>query len=867
MTTQKRHSSPWFPKWLLHKLADFQENYLIAGDMEEALHGVASERGYRFAVLWFWIQVIFCLIRYVINQTYWSLSMVKNYLRIAFRNLMKQKMYSTITVVGLAVGLGVFIFFFRFYLWALNADHFHDHADRICTVVQVFETSHDENRNTTDIPYPLIPELKLAIPEIEDATRLYWPGRMIVKGKDEPFFENDVLFVDPNFLSFFNFQTILGNPEIMLSGHDKIVLTRSKAMKYFGNASPVGKTLKLNNRVNVTVSGVVEDVVDIGTLSTIDFDFLVSMETGHALFNSMDDWSNHNQTGFVRLAQGTQLGDLNEKFDRIVRQFYPEDPDAPKQIFLFPMKDVAFNARHIEGYYGSDYFLAYIFFLIIGTLFLLIVSINFVNLSTARYTDRMKEVGLRKVVGAFRSQLILQFLGESVLMTLISLPLAALSYRLFCSAFSARVGISFDFSLWSHTPTVVAFFLVSFLTGVLSGLYPALFLSSFRSAHILKDKLQGRGGRGRSRKFLVIFQFTISAMLILMAVVWMRQAAFVYEVDFGYDRENIIVVSLSDEAKDNRHLLKEMILQHPDVTSVSASFALPVHWRTMKNVTPEDKTETESMSISVFEADYDFVDALDMHITHGRDFSREYDDDNNFIINELMVNRLGWENPLGKGLLVGTERGTIIGVVEDFQFMNLFYPMVPGIVALEQDDLNYLLVEFEREESFSSIVEHIRKKWQTLIPFMPFEYFTLDDHFDQRHFNGSKLISEIIAIVGIVAIFFSCLGLVGLASYSARKRTKEIGIRKVLGASATSILSTLGVDFLKLVILSNIIALPIAYLISMKLLDFAYSRHISIGVDILLLPVLITLITAISAIVSQTLKAAFANPADSLRYE
>jgi len=767
--------------------------------------------------------------------------MVKNYLRIAFRNLMKQKMYSAITVVGLAVGFGVFIFFFRFYLWALHADQFHDNADRIYTVIQVFDTSHDEKRNTTDLPYPLIPELKHAIPEIEDATRLYWPGRIIVKGKEEPFFESDMLFVDPNFLSFFNFQTILGNPEIMLSGHDKIVLTRSTSMKYFGDASPIGKTLKLNNRVNVTVSGVVEDVVDIGTLSTIDFDF--------------------------RLTQGTQPKDMNDKFDRIVHKYYPDDPEAPKQIFLFPMKDIAFKAQHIDGYYGSDYFLAYIFFLTIAILFLLIVSINFVNLSTARYSDRMKEVGLRKVVGAFRSQLILQFLGESVLMTLISLPLAALTYRLFCSAFSARVGISFDFPLWTHTPTIVTFFFVSFVTGILSGLYPALYLSSFRSVHILKDKLQGRGGRGRLRKFLVIFQFTISAMLILLAVVWMRQAAFVYEVDFGYDRKNIIVVPLSDEAKDNRHLLKEMILQHPDVTSVSASFALPVHWRTMKDVIPEDKTETESMSISVFEADYDFVNALDLRITQGRDFSSEYEDNDNFIINELMSHRLGWENPVGKRIWVGDEKGTIIGVVEDFQFMNLFYPMAPGIVALEQEELNYLLVEFEREESLSSIVEHIQKKWHTLIPFMPFEYFTLDGYFDQRHFGASKLISEIIAIVGIIAIFFSCLGLVGLASYSARKRTKEIGIRKVLGASATSILSTLGVDFLKLVIISNIIALPIAYLISMKLLDFAYSRHISIGVDILLLPVLMTLITAISAIVSQTLKAAFANPVDSLRYE
>jgi len=287
----------------------------------------------------------------------------------------------------------------------------------------------------------------------------------------------------------------------------------------------------------------------------------------------------------------------------------------------------------------------------------------------------------------------------------------------------------------------------------------------------------------------------------------------------------------------------------------------------MKNVIPEDRAEAESMSISVFDVDYDFVDALDMRITQGRDFSPGYEDNDNYIINELMAHRLGWENPLGKHLLVGGGEGTIVGVVEDFQFEVLFYPMEPGIIALQPENLNYLLVEFESEESLSRIVTHIQNKWHTLIPLLPLEYFTLNDYFDQRHFSGSKLISEIIGIVGVVAIFFSCLGLVGLASYAARKRTKEIGIRKVLGASITSILATLGIDFLKLIVVSNIVALPIAYLVSMKLLDFAYSRHITIGSDIVLLPVAITLLTAVVAIVSQTLKTAISNPADSLRCE
>ena len=852
---------------LLSRMKAIHEDYQIAGDLHEAFHSIASERGYGFGYLWFWAQVIHCLVRYIINHISWSLAMIGSYLRIALRNVMKQKMYSVITVAGLSMGLGVFLFFFRFFMWALNADRFHEYADRIYTVVQVFDGGANEDRHSTDIPHPLIPELKEGIPEIEDATRLYWPGKMIVSREEESFFENGVCFVDPNFLSFFTYKTIAGNPQTMLSRPNTIVLDRTMAEKYFGGVSPLGRVLTLNNQVQVTVDGVVEDRGNLASLSTIYFHFLVSMETGRGLFESMDDWSKHNHTGFVRLAHGVESGMTDTKLDRVIQKYYTGDSGSPKRMYLFPMTDIAFGARHIDEYYGSDYLVPYLVFFIMGVLFLLIVGINFVNLSTARYVDRLREIGLRKVVGAQRSQLILQFIGESVLMTVAAMPLATLVYRFSCSTLSARIGAHFNLPIWTHVPTLVTFFIISILTGILAGLYPAFYLSSFRPVYAIIDRLRTHRGRGRLRRFLVVFQFVVSAILILLAVVWIKQTRYVHQVDYGYDRHNVIALPLSDENRSQIQPLKEMIMQHPEVVSISASYGLPSGWRTQMNVIPEGGAETEGMLTLVFEADYGFVETLDLQVIQGRDFSHDYRDDENFLITALMAKRLGWDNPVGRRLRVGDEGGVIVGVVKDFQFDVLYYPMAPAVLALEQDNLNYLLVELRRDGILTPVVEHIRKQWYRAYPFIPFEYYTLDDYFNQANFGSSQLVSEIMSSLGLIAVFFSCLGLLGLASYAARKRTKEIGIRKVLGASIPGLLALLGKHFLKLVVLSNLIAFPIAYLISKSLLEFAYTRRIAISADVFVFVGFLTILTAVIAVASQTVNAARANPVNSLKYE
>jgi len=793
--------------------------------------------------------------------------MLFNYVKIAFRNLIKQKMYSAITVVGLGIGLGVFLFFFTFFYRAHSVDAFHEDADRIYSVVQVFYSGNEGEQHSAFIPYPLIPVMRNEIPEVEDATRFFIPERMIVEHQENKFFENEILFVDPNFLSFFTFKLLEGKPESVLAKPNSLVLTRSLAEKYFGPDPPVGQVLTLDNKIGVTVTGIVEDTIFIDAISSISFNALVNLETAQSLFGSMDNWSVNNQTGFVRLSKGVKPALLKHKLEAIRHKYFPDTPESPKRIYLFPMLDINFHAPHIQKYCGNTQILAYNVFFVMGVLFLIIVSFNYINLSTARYTDRMKEIGIRKALGANRTQLMKQFLSESIIMCIVSIPIAVLVNDLAGSWFISRVGISFDLSVWTSQTTIIALIAASILTGVLAGVYPSFFLSSFHPGQVLKGQVQPGRGRGRLRKLLVVFQFSVSVILIVLAMVWQRQTELVYKADLGYNRNDVLGIPISGEAKANLHLLKRKMENHPDVEAVSASARLPGRWRIDAKVIPEGISEKEAWTMQAFGTDYDFCRVLDMEMKLGRPFSKDFHDENSFIINQCAVERLGWDNPIGKELTVDNKKGQVVGVIKDFNFNKLFYPISPSVVYLEKDNLNYLLVEVLSTEKISAVVEHLKTNWKILAPNVPFEFYELEDYWHSLYFSETTLITEIIGSVGAIAIFFSCLGLLGLASYSVRKRTKEIGIRKVLGASEAGIIALLGSDFLKLVVVSNFIALPLAYLASKSLLEFAYTLRIAVSADILILTALITLATAITAVMSSALKSARTNPVDSLRYE
>lgn len=788
--------------------------------------------------------------------------MIKNYIKIALRNINKQRIYSLITLSGLILGLSFFIMFALLTDFISNFDSFHKNVDRIYAVVQVLPGGSAGEQHSAVTPAPLLPALMDEFPEIERGARFFPAGRMIVRHEDKVFYENRLRFVDADFLSIFSFKMISGELTAVLSRPNSIVLTEEAAYKYFGNENPLGKTLSLDNKTDVVVTGITEDVPE---NSTINFDFLVSMETARTLYDWEGDWSANNQATFLLLSEGSESSALEEKLSPFIGKYFPDAPESPQRFYLHSMLDFSLGSEGIDCYWSTSQ-VSYITIWIVAILLLIIACINFMNLSTARYVTRAHEVGIRKVVGADRSQMIKQFLGESILMALISLPAALLLYELLRPVFGAYLGSIFNISILNSPNVLILVFGVTILTGLFAGSYPAFYLSSFKPVQVFNRRLTTGKKGSRFRKILVVVQFTFSIILILMTVITIKQSRHNLNIDLGYDRTNIISVSMTDGARGKLEILRNELMQHKDIVSVSATSALPIEWSTEKKVLPEGVLEDDAINMNAYGIDYGFTEMLDLKIVQGRTFSREYADTGNFIINETAAKQLQWADPLGKQLVMGDRRGTVIGVARDYHFKALFLEKIsPAVLYLAPNELNYMLVRYSTPESLPAVTEYIRERWSFVAPELPFESVTLENAFSDV-FRGDKTV-ELTGTLGALAILLSCMGLYGLSSYSVERRIKEIGIRKVLGASSSGIVRMLTKDFIKLVGLANIIGLPIAYFAMKALIRFLYSYPISFGAGLFILTAAVTLFLAFLTVSSQTLKSATANPVDSLKYE
>ncbi|UCC41495.1 MAG: ABC transporter permease [Candidatus Aminicenantes bacterium] len=790
--------------------------------------------------------------------------MIKNYIKIALRNLERQKIYSVITMSGLIIGFAVFILFALISVSLSDFDTFHKNAHRIYGVVQILPGGLEGEQHSAILPPPLLPALLNEFPEIEDGTQFFPPGRMIVRHQDKVFYESGIRFVDSHFLRIFSFKMVLGNAEKALSEPYSIVLTEDSALKYFGDENPMGRSLTLDNKIDAVVTGIAENVP---TNSTISFDFLVSAETARTFYGRMDDWNINNHAIFLLLPEGYNPTALEAKLPDFINKHYEISPNSPKRLYLFPMLDFYKKSIDIERYWESGEF-SFVALWIIAVLLLLIASINYMNLSTARYVTRAKEVGMRKVVGAYRSQLIKQFLGESILISLISLPAGILLYEVIGPALTAYLGVDFlNLSLWNKPQLLILISGVAVLTGIFAGSYPSFYLSVFKPVQILTGKIQKGKKGGRLRKTLVVVQFSFSIILIVFTLISVKQSDHNIRVDLGYDRNGIVAVEIAGAARDNIEPMKTELSRHPDIVSVSASQALPISWDTKHPVLPEGFDANDTLNMNIYGIDYDFIELLDIKLTQGRSFSPSYADAENFIINETAARQLQWKNPLGKQLTFEGRKGIVTGVAKDFHFKSIYQDHIsPTVLYLEKKDLNYMLVKLSSPDKISGAVEYIREQWRILAPDIPFEYVSLNDYFHDAYIAGDKT-AEMSGVLGILAIFLSCLGLFGLSSYAVERRLKEIGIRKVLGASVTGITWMLIKEFLKLVVIANIIAVPIAYLMMRNMIQFIYAYPVEIGIDIFLFTVSITAVIAFLTVSSQTLKAAQSNPVNSLKYE
>jgi putative ABC transport system permease protein len=792
-------------------------------------------------------------------------SLLWNYIKTALRVIRRQKAFSLINISGLAIGLTICMLIMLWVADEWSFDRFHSNAGQIYRVYRD-ESAVQPNSTSALTPPPMAAALKADFPEIAKSTRFgYWRKQLVTYG-DKSFNEPNYRNADPDFFTMFSFPLLRGNPETVFDNPYSVILTETTARKYFGQEDPLGKTLTVNNTYDIVVTGIVKDVPLNSTLSfdlLSPFGILIKESIGE---NSRDNWGFNSFSTYVMLNQSSSIQDLNQKLKGYLKKYEPEGSD---ELVLQPLTDI-----HLFSNLGHDLRnrgdIKYVWiFTALAFFVLLIAGVNFMNLSTARSANRAKEVGLRKVVGAGRSQLIRQFFSESVLMALFAFFTALILLELLLPLFNNISG-KYLSSPWQNSPVfLIAFLLLALITGLASGSYPALFLSSFHPVRILKGStLRSTGSSSFLRRFLVVFQFSLSVFLIIGTIVISRQLSFMKNLDLGFNHEHIIHLSIHGELRDKYDAIRDRFLQNPDVLHVTASMALPTNIQSTPG-TPEweGKDPDAQMEIKADFVDYDYIETFDIPLVEGRSFSKEFSTDMEtaFIVNEEAVRRMGLEKPVvGKRFGFWDIDGQIIGVMKDAHFQSLHYKIEPLVFKMFRPWLRRIYVKI-RTDDISGTIKSLEKDWNQMNTGYPFEYKFLDEDFNDLYESETRL-GNIFQSFTTLSVFIACLGLFGLASFMVGQKTKEIGIRKVLGSSTLSIITLLDSEFLKWFLVANLIAWPVSYLVMRRWIQkFAYRTNISL--EIFLLAGIIGLTVALVTVSMQTLKAAHANPADSLKHE
>ncbi len=862
------------PPKIAENLLDFllltSEEFGALGDYEEQYNRIAENRGEASAVIWYWIQVVLSFPVFLYNSIYGSMIMIKNYLKVALRNMKRQKSFSIINIIGLAAGMAGFIFFAMSGATKLNSDNFHKNADRMYGVVQVLPSETEVEEHNAFTPVPLLPAILDEYPEAEAGMRIMPAGRVTLSRKENSFYESGVLFVDQNFFDFFNFKLINGNPGSVFSQPHSIVLNEKMVIKYFGDEDPLGKVITIGNDLNLTVTGVAEDFP---RTTSIRYEFLVPIEAARSITGGMQNWDQRKVFSMVMLSENTERKDFESKLGSLRARYNNEVQDMPNKLYLFPFLDFRLHGGEIESIINpSPAGIVYVT-IIMGSLLLVIVSINFINLSIARYMYRTKEIGLRKVVGARRGQLFRQFIGESLLMSLIAIPFSILIYETIQPLITSLLGGISNIGMISNQsnsiinyPFMLKYLLgAALIVGFFSGYYPALVLSKFQPVDVIGGKTSTARNKGRGRKLMIILQFSFSILFILIAGVMRNQAGEIFRSDFGYNRENVAFVRIASEIRTDYNAINSELSKNPGILHSSACGEVPFIWAPKVEAIPENN-EDNAISLNAYSVDYDFIEVMEIEILEGRSFVRERGDENSFIINKSAAEKLKWTNPLGKQLEFHGKVGTIIGVADDFIFTDIVFEIPNSVLYLGSDNLNCLVMKFSAGTDFSKLKDSMKKSWTDMVPNVPFEAFTMEEYF-RGFFGVADSVVGLINVIGFTAMLFSVLGLLGVSSYLVEKRTKEVGIRKVLGATNFSSIWVLIREFVILVVISYSIASILIFIGWKKVLELGLLFITDIDPAVYLIAAIVSIASAVIAVTSQTIKAVRTNPVDSLRYE
>ncbi len=818
--------------------------------------------------------------------------MLINYLKVAWRNLMKHKAFSFINVFGLAAGLTCCILISLYLQRELHYDSYHKNSKTLYQVGSLFIHQGKESKMAAT-PAPLSGALVHEFPEIVQSARLMslvYEDKTLLSRKrpgttqQTAFYETKGYLADSNFFNMFSYRFVEGDPATALNRPATVVLSEETAKKIFGNQPALNQVIHISSTTNGDRDFMVTGVFSPGNLpSHIDGKFFMSMNGGEIerfIRRKSDDFVSDNMFyTYVQLKPGSDPRKLEAKFPAFMDKYAAKDLKAAgfgKGHFLVPVKDIHLSADLPANVTppGSRTSLYILFSIALFTL--LIACINFMNLATARSSKRSAEVGVRKVLGAKRRILVMQFLGESVLISLIALFFAWMLSLMLLPAFSLLTGSEFSLSLGTHLPLIAASVALAVFTGLLAGSYPAFYLSSFKPVQVLKGRFKNSFAAASLRKGLVVFQFTISVVLIISTMVINKQMHYLHAADLGFTKAEQVVIPLrTTAAKQTCQVLKNELQRNPQVRAVGASYYYPGIYNLDDNLFfREGETTHDGKRTRLNYVDEDFLPTLGIKAVAGRLFSKNFPSDTSgsIILNENAIHTLGYrsaEEAIGKRIYNSFENKaydfTIVGVVNDFHFESLQLPITPyGFILSKSTRYSYLVVHARPGET-ASLLKFMESSWRQLNPDEPFEYSFLDEDF-QKNYRAEERLSAMIRYFTLMAILISCLGLFGLASFSAEQRIKEIGIRKVLGASAASIVLLLSRDFLRLVITAVVIASPLAWLVMHKWLqDFAYSTPI--GWAVFLFSFAIALFIALFTISFQAFRSALANPVKSLKTE
>ena len=792
-----------------------------------------------------------------------------SYVKTVFRNLSGSKVYLFINIAGLAIGFTVFTLIMLFVLNELNYDTFNTKADRIYRVVEIQKPSGTKAQRVSITMPALASALKGTFPEVANVARFIPWSTVLCRYGEKRFYEEGLSFADSSIFDIFTFHFIEGDPSTALDGPYDIVIDQSTAKKYFGDADPMWRTITIDaglDQNSFLVTGVIKDFP---VNSHLHFDMIGSLNALERRFEYFKGWTNNDVVSYVLLKKGYSSQGLDAQLPKVLKANLPENVQSGLHLYLQPLRDIHLHSNAIlfQVNYNKGDSNYVTLFILIAFVVIILACINFINLTTARSAVRTREVGIRKLLGSYHSHLVYQFIGESVVLSLIgmllSLPVVEAVLPIFNSMMGDRIIISFN----NQLPFILILFLMAGIVGFAAGVYPAFYLSSFKPVELLRGKFSSSKRGINLRKALIVLQFSIAITLVTATGIAVDQLEYIYSKPLGFDQRDLMYIPLRDsQSRGKIQLLRGQLLSDRNILAVSAG-ELTGSGATQGLVSiPGENAQSRLMVRNSF-VDYGYIKTMGMTIVRGRDFSRVFPSDSSaVIINETTARALGWKDPIGKQIqMTGTGIVfTVIGVVKDFNYFSLRNRVDPLVMWLDPGTCRYLLLR-TTPQKIGATVNFVKEAWDSVLPTHPFEYGFLANHLEKQYGNEEQN-EHLLVLFSLVAVVIACLGLLGLTMHTTEQRIKEIGVRKVLGASVTDIVFTLSKESVKLVVVAALVAWPTAYyFMSRWLQSFAY--RINLSVWIFVLSGLIVFSIAMLTLSFQAIRAGLSNPVDALRYE